>query len=91
LFDNEEMKVKEQLTIYVSLVGEGVEVYRPVIAEKIDEKTFKIVSKNKNPEDEKWEFNLGDIVVCYEKELIDGMNKKKELVAISRQPKIDAR
>ena len=83
------MKAKEQLTIYVALIDEGTEVYRPVIAEKIDEKTFKIISKNKNPEDEKWKFNMGDVVVCYEKELMNGMTKKKELVAISQKLDVD--
>ena len=84
------MKTKEQFTIYVALIDEGTESYRPVIAEKIDEKTFRIVSKNKDPEDEKWEFNTGDVVVCYEKELMNGITSKKELVAISRKTKIDA-
>ena len=84
------MKAKEKITIYVALVDEGTEVYRPVKAEKVDEKTFKIVSKNVDPKDEKWEFNMGDVVVCYEKELMNGTISKKELVAIRRKPNINA-
>ena len=59
------MKAKEQFTIYVALIDEGTEVYRPVIAEKIDEKTFRIVSKNKDPEDAKNEwYNIEKGISC---------------------------
>ncbi len=47
--------------IYVKLLVEGTECWRPVNAEKINDH-YKIISKNKSDGDEIWEFNCGDTV-----------------------------
>jgi hypothetical protein len=51
------------ILIYVQLLDEGIEVYRPVKAIKIDKNIFKIMEQNTH-DDESWEFNEGDIVNC---------------------------
>jgi hypothetical protein len=55
---------KERSTIYVSLVNEGTDVWRPVSAEQLREHVYRIVSVNHDPEDEEWQFQTGDIVRC---------------------------
>jgi hypothetical protein len=58
--------MNEQRTIYVRLLDEGTDVFRPVRAEQIEIDVFKIVAENSAPEDEKWEFSTGQRVRCKE-------------------------
>lgn len=46
--------------IYVRLLNEGTEVYRPVEVESIDGKSFRICGTE--PPDEEWEFPPGSLV-----------------------------
>ena len=70
-----------QETIYVRLVGEGVEVWRPVLAVKRSSPNSYLIldsPSNTVPETESWEFNPGTLVLV--KEItIEG---KKSLAAI---------
>ena len=50
--------------IYVYLEDEGTNVWRPVDAEYLGGNKYKIISSNPNGEDEKWQFQEGDIVGC---------------------------
>ncbi len=43
-------------TIYVRLLDEGIEVFRPVRAVCLQEKLYKIIDQNYDPETETWEF-----------------------------------
>jgi hypothetical protein len=54
--------------IFVRLVDEGVDVWRPVQAEHIDGDIYRIVDQPYDRELETWEFGPGDVVVS---ELID--------------------
>jgi len=54
--------------IFVSLLHEGVEVWRPVRAEHVDGNVYAIVDQPYDREAETWQFEPGDEVVC---ELID--------------------
>lgn len=56
-------------TIYVALIGEGTNVWRPVEAELLGENRYRIISKNNSPEDEQWEFQTNDIVHCEQRVL----------------------
>jgi hypothetical protein len=56
------MDTKNIITIYVQLLDEGIEVYRPVKAVKIDKNIYKIIEHN--PDDEIWKFNYGENVFC---------------------------
>ena len=59
-------------TIYVALLDESVDVWRPVEAEELRDGSFLIVSANCCPEDERWEFEPGSLVHCEVKQLADG-------------------
>jgi hypothetical protein len=52
-------------TIYVKLLDEGVDVWRPVKARKIKDNIFEILEIPEYVDfDEKWEFPPNTIVVC---------------------------
>ncbi len=68
----------ETYKIYVNLLDEGTNCWRPVNAERVQDNCFKITSVNPDPEDENWQFTTGTVVRCEEKELSGG----KALVAI---------
>jgi hypothetical protein len=68
-------------TIYVALLDEGVEVWRPVQALRRAGDLFQIVSKN-DSETETWEFPSGALVRCVEKQLQDGLR----IVAVEMVP-----
>jgi hypothetical protein len=66
-------------TIYVALLGEGTDVWRPVEAEEHRDGLFRILSENSKPDDERWEFPQGAIVRCERRSLSEG----PALVAVS--------
>jgi hypothetical protein len=51
-----------QATIFVALLDEGTDVWRPVVATPIGDNRYQIVSVPSS--DEKWEFASGAIVRC---------------------------
>jgi hypothetical protein len=67
-------------TIYMYLLDEGTDVWRPVQAEHLADNCYRILSVNNSPEDEQWQFQTGDIVRCELKQLDGGAR----LVALSR-------
>jgi hypothetical protein len=69
-------------TIYVALLDEGVDVWRPVQASRRAGDVFEIVSKNDDPETESWEFPSGSLVRCIERSLSGGSH----LVAVELVP-----
>jgi len=69
-----------RIQIYVELLDEAVNVWRPVDAEHIDGDKFRIVSNNPDPDDEHWQFKTGEIVRCRPRKFADGAG----LVAIER-------
>ncbi len=50
--------------IHVQLLDEGTEVWRPVEAIALENGTFRIVSENPHPDDERWQFTNGQVVCC---------------------------
>ncbi len=50
--------------IYVALLGEGVDVWRPVQAIHERGDLYRIISPNPDAEDERWQFSSGDVVRC---------------------------
>jgi hypothetical protein len=61
-------------TIYVYLVDEGTDVWRPVLAEHIRDDMYRITSAP--PDDtETWEFVTGETVRCRAKNFAGGEHK----------------
>jgi hypothetical protein len=65
--------------VYVALIDEGVEVWRPVNATHVQEDAY--VLGGRVPDDEAWEFQPGELVRCRERTLSDGATA---LVAFAR-------
>ena len=71
------------VTIYIRLLDEGVDVFRPTSAEPVDESLFRVLpTGNYDPNDEKWEFVPGSIVRC-DKQTLSG-----EQVLVAMAPAI---
>ncbi len=51
-------------TIYIYLLNEGTDVWRPVEAERLADNRYRIVTPNGDPEDEHWQFLTGTVVRC---------------------------
>jgi len=58
--------------IYVALLDEGVEVWRPVQAERLSGNTYRILSQPYDRTIEAWQFEPDDVVVCEMVESSDG-------------------
>ncbi len=59
-------------TIYIRLLDEDTEVFRPTLAEPLGQDAFRVLpTSNYDPQDEKWEFVPGSVVEC-EKRKLDG-------------------
>jgi hypothetical protein len=66
--------------IYVALLNEGVDVWRPVRAEHLGGNLYRIVSQPYNREIEYWQFEPGDEVVC---EMIE--SSEERILAATRK------
>lgn len=65
--------MKEPLqTIYVKLVGEGVDVWRPVRAKHLRDDIYVIANQPYDLQDETWQFGPGSSVICKSIESADG-------------------
>jgi hypothetical protein len=50
--------------IYVALLNEGVDVWRPVEAEKLQDNVYRIIFQPYDSDIETWQFSPGDEVIC---------------------------
>ena len=57
--------------IYVALLDEGVDVWRPVQAEHLSGNTYRILDQPYDRSIESWEFEPGDVVLC---EMVESSN-----------------
>lgn len=71
-------------TIYVYLLNEGIDVWRPVKVIQVKENIYKILSANPDPKDEIWQFNKGDFVRCESKSLSQKGNYQDKLVVVEK-------
>jgi hypothetical protein len=62
----------EPTTIFVPLLEEGVDVWRPVQARRLDRGLFRIIGIEADTRDETWRFPAGAIVRCEDKRFADG-------------------
>lgn len=51
-------------TIYMRLLGEPVDVWRPVDAEHVGDAVYRILPQDYDREIETWEFEPGSMVIC---------------------------
>ncbi|UFH60262.1 hypothetical protein [Sulfurovum mangrovi] len=74
--------------IYTLLLDEGIDVWKPVEAEKLDGNRYRILEDDKKAFHhylEKWEFKMNDIVKCEYRTLTEGRDKKHHvLVAVEK-------
>lgn len=56
--------MKETTEIFVRLLDESIDVWRPVRAEETDAGVFKILEQPYERDVEKWEFEPNDVVIC---------------------------
>ena len=54
--------------IYIALLDEGVDVWRPVQAERLSGNTYRILIQPYDRSIESWQFEPGDVVLC---EMVD--------------------
>ena len=50
--------------LYVALLHEGVDVWRPVQAERLSDNTYRILDQPYDRGIESWQFEPGDVVIC---------------------------
>jgi hypothetical protein len=57
--------------VYVALLDEGTPVWRPVAAEPVGPRLFRLLGPM--PDDERWKFSPGTIVRCENRSLSGGL------------------
>ena len=57
-------------TVHVELLGEGVDVWRPVVATEV--RSGRYLLEGPVPEDERWAFQPGTVVECEVRQLSGG-------------------
>jgi hypothetical protein len=60
----------EIATIYIALLNEGTDVWKPVTAQHLHDDVFRVIGPM--PEDEKWAFPPGAVVMCKRQAFRDG-------------------
>lgn len=71
--------------VYVRLLDEGIDVWRPVEAERLGETTYRL-AVDPVPADEHWSFQPGDIVVAERR----GDHPDEALIAVAKATDFDA-
>ena len=71
-FDRGWRQVNQAVTVFVLLLDEGVEVWRPVEARPLGQGLFRLVGVNADVSEERWQFAAGAIVKCETKQFHDG-------------------
>lgn len=65
--------MRDRAKIYVALLDESVEVWRPIVAELLYDHVYKIAEQPYDRDSERWEFEPGDEVICSDVEADDGL------------------
>lgn len=60
----------ERGTVYIALLGEGVDVWRPAAAEQVAPNLFRLLGPV--PPSESWQFQPGEVVRCEVRSLSEG-------------------
>ncbi len=71
----------EKVTVYVRMLDEGTDVFRPTQAERLSTGAYRLLpTPDYDPDDENWEFMPHETVRCERMKLAAG----ERLVAVSR-------
>lgn len=70
-FDHGWRGLAEPVTIFVALLDEGVDVWRPVQARPLARGLFRLIGVEADTSDETWQFPPGAIVRCEHKQFAD--------------------
>ena len=70
--DEREPAMSQTVTIFVSLADEGVDVWRPVVAQQQRDGVYRILEQPYDRKLEHWQFEPGDDVRCESRNLDDG-------------------
>lgn len=73
--------MNDSTKVYVRLLGEAIDAWRPVQAEHLHDNVYRIADQTYDQEIETWQFGPGDIVICELTELSNGV----VLAAIQQQ------
>lgn len=76
------MGIEQRHNIYVRLLSEPTEVWRPVEGVSRSEDRYQIVSVNADPEGQTWEFVTGEVVRCEAHGFLDG---SQGMVAVEKR------
>ena len=71
-FDRGWHNLAEPVTIFVALLNEGVDAWRPVLPRPLDGGLYRIVGVDADTTDETWRSPAGVIVKCEHKQFADG-------------------
>lgn len=69
------MPIHRTETLYVRLVDEAVDMWRPVEGFAIDKRLYRIAAEQHVPDDERWEFGPGEIVAVVTRDFEGTMRK----------------
>ena len=84
----EENQIRNTEKIFVRLLDEDIDVYRPVNAVKIGDNKYEILDDDiqaYNDDLEEWEFAKGDVVQCVKKPLSQGNEKNKLTLVVIKK------
>ena len=73
--------MEEELSVYVALLEEGIDVWRPVAARHVRDDEYQLGGPV--PDGEVWQFQPGEVVRCETRRFPDGTSG---LVATDRAP-----
>ena len=65
-------EARELDTVYVALLNEGTDVWRPVEARSLGRNLFRLIGVDEEVSDESWQFPIGAVVRCETKVFDDG-------------------
>lgn len=71
-YDHGWREVREIATVYVALLNEAVDTWRPVQARPVGQHLFRLVGVDADISDESWQFPAGAVVKCVPKAFGDG-------------------
>ncbi len=78
------MQADQQETIYISLLNEGVAVWRPTLGEHVRDSVYRVLpTQDYDLETEDWEFPPGSIVRCEKRSLTTGTCEQQGEVLVA--------